>query len=99
MTFARPDWVALAPLAALLLALMLGQQWRRLHALWDVYDDPVVRRLVPARVDRFPTVRLACLVLAALAIGFAAAGPEPSGTPASRWRPWTSPWRSTCPSR
>ena len=75
MTFQRPELLVLAPLAALLFALALGAQWRRLRRLERSYDPAVVRRLFPLRLDRFPTARLAYQVIAGAAIGLAAAGP------------------------
>ncbi|MGE0160489.1 MAG: VWA domain-containing protein [Gemmatimonadales bacterium] len=73
--FQRPDLLVLAPLAALLFAVALGSQWRRLRRLADAYRLPALQRLWPERLGRFPTVRLLCSIGAGLALGVAAAGP------------------------
>jgi Ca-activated chloride channel family protein len=75
MTFARPDLLVLAPLAALLFAIALGLHWRRLRRLAEGYRLPALERLLPARPGRFPTARLLCVIGAGLAIGLAAAEP------------------------
>jgi Ca-activated chloride channel family protein len=74
VTFARPDYLPLAPLAALLFTLALGWHWHRLRRLVTAYDAPVLRRLLPAGSGRFPTARLLGLVASGVAIGLAAAG-------------------------
>lgn len=76
MTFDRPDFLPLAPLAALLFTLALGWHWHRLRRLVAAYDLPVLRRLLPTSAVRFPVARLLGLVASGLAIGLAAAGPE-----------------------
>ncbi len=75
MTFANPEFLAVAPLVMLLLLLALLAQRRRLRLLASAYGDAAIERLMPADANRFPTARLVCLVLAGLAICVAASGP------------------------
>jgi Ca-activated chloride channel family protein len=75
VTFFRPELLPLAPLAALIFALALGSQWRRLVRLTRMYDPAIIDRLFPVRLDHFPTGRLLSLVVAGVALGLAAAGP------------------------
>ncbi|HSH76793.1 MAG TPA: VWA domain-containing protein, partial [Longimicrobiales bacterium] len=77
MILTRPEWVLSAPLVAALLTIALLAQRRRLQRLARSYTDEATRRLVPLDPGRFPTIRMACLLLASLAIGLAAAGPAP----------------------
>jgi len=75
VTFSHPVFLAVAPLLMLLVSWALLAQRRRLRRLADAYGDAGIERLVPADVRRFPTERLVCLLIAALAICLAAAGP------------------------
>jgi len=75
VTFDRPEYLVLAPLAALLFALALGMRFRRLRRLGDAYQTSALARLLPVGMGRFPTRRLASLLTAGAAIGLAAAGP------------------------
>lgn len=75
MTFSHPVFLAAAPLVMLLALLALLKQRRRLRRLADAYGATAVARLLPADVQRFPTARLVCLLIAGLAICLAAAGP------------------------
>jgi Ca-activated chloride channel family protein len=77
VTFQRPELLLAGPAAALLLVLALTLQWRRLMRLGRAYGGPAARRLVPRDLQGFPTQRMLCLVLAGLALGAAAAGPQP----------------------
>ena len=77
MTFQRPDLLLLGPAAALLLSLALTLQWRRMSHLGRAYGEVARLRLVPRRLQRFPTVRMLCLLAACFALGTAAAGPRP----------------------
>jgi len=71
----RPEYLALAPLAALLFALALGAHWHRLRRLAKAYELPALRRLLPVRVDRFPTTRLLLFVGSGVLLGLGIAGP------------------------
>jgi Ca-activated chloride channel family protein len=73
--FERPELLVLAPLSALVLALALGSQWRRLGRLAAGYSSAAFRRLLPAGLGGFPSPRLLCLVAGGTALGVAAAGP------------------------
>ncbi len=75
MIFERPEFLALAPLAALLFAFAVGAHWRRVRKLATAYELTALRRLLPAHADRFPTGRLLYLVGAGVLIGLAVAGP------------------------
>ena len=75
MIFERPEFLALAPLAALLFAFTVGAHWHRVRRLVAAYEHTVLRRLLPATTDRFPTGRLLYLVGAGVLIGLAIAGP------------------------
>ena len=75
MNFSHPEFLAVAPLVMLLVSLALLAQRRRLRRLADAYGDSAIGRLLPADVRRFPTARLACILIASLAICLAAAGP------------------------
>jgi Ca-activated chloride channel family protein len=75
VTLSHPEFLAVAPLVMLLVSLALLAQRRRLRRLADAYGDTAIGRLVPVDVRRFPTARLACLLIAGLAICLAAAGP------------------------
>ena len=77
MTFQRPDLLLLGPAAALLVSLALTLQWRRMSNLGRAYGEVARLRLVPRRLQRFPTVRMLCLLAACFALGTAAAGPRP----------------------
>lgn len=74
MTLARPELLALVPLAVGLLTVALVVQWKRLSRLERVFGDSALRRLFPLEVRRFPVVRLLCLVVAAVTIAFGAVG-------------------------
>lgn len=78
MTFQRPELLLLGPLAALLLSAALTLQWRRLARLAQSYADPALRRLAPLHLQRFPALRMLCLIAACLALSAAAAGPRPA---------------------
>lgn len=73
--FERPELLVLAPLSAILLALALGSQWRRLRRLAEGLSSSAFRRLLPRDLGRFPSARLLSLVGGAVALGLAAAGP------------------------
>ena len=75
MTFARPEFVMLAPLVAVLLTLTLMGQWKRLQRLKTFYSNPALERLVPVSVSRFPAARLLFLVSAGFAVALAVAEP------------------------
>ena len=75
MILERPEYLALAPLLAVLFALTVGAHWRRLRKLRKSYELTALRRLLPVSLDRFPTDRLLYLVGAGALIGLAAAGP------------------------
>jgi Ca-activated chloride channel family protein len=82
MTLARPELLALVPLAAALLTLALVVQWKRIQRLDRVFGDHALSRLFPFAPRRFPAARLLCLVPAAIAIALGAVGvardtPEP----------------------
>jgi len=75
VTFSHPGFLAAAPFVMLLLLLALLAQRRRLRRLAQAYGDTAIARLVPVDAHRFPTARLACLMIAALAICLAASAP------------------------
>lgn len=75
MTFSHPGFLAVAPLVMVLAVLALFAQRRRLRRLADAYGFHALARLLPADVQRFPTARLACLLMLGVAICLAAAGP------------------------
>ena len=75
MTFVRPEFVMLAPLVAVLLALALTGQWKRLQRLTRFYSSPALERLVPVSLSRFPAARLLFLVSAGFAVALAVAEP------------------------
>lgn len=75
MIFERPEFLALAPLAAILFAFTVGAHWRRLRRLATAYEPTALRRLLPTSTGRFPTQRFLCLVGAGALLGLAAAGP------------------------
>jgi len=75
VTFSHPGFLAVAPLVMVLALLALLVQRRRLRRLADAYGETAIARLLPTDVQRFPTARLACLLVAGLAICLAAAGP------------------------
>jgi Ca-activated chloride channel family protein len=84
--FARPLLLALAavlPVLVLLGVLLYARRRRRVERLLG--DAPLVRRLVGQDLGRFPWLRAAAVVLAAAALGVAAAGPrwgvQPGGEP------------------
>lgn len=83
MMFSRPEFLAAAPGMMLLLWLTLLAQRRRLRRLAEAYGDTAIGRLVPGDVLRFPTARLVCRLIAALAICLAAAGPGEITNPGS----------------
>jgi len=89
VTFERPDLLSWLPLMALLLMAGVLWQWRRSLGLAEAFGgrEPT-RRLTGRRLDRFPTARLVCLLLAATALVLAASGvqrdtgePPPPPTP------------------
>ena len=75
MIFERPEFLALAPLAAILLAFTVGAHWRRLRTLATAYELTALHRLLPTSPGRFPTQRFLSLVGAGALLGLAAAGP------------------------
>ena len=75
MIFERPEFLALAPLAAILFAFTVGAHWRRLRTLATAYELTALRRLLPTSPGRFPTQRFLSLVGAGALLGLAAAGP------------------------
>ena len=76
MTFERPDLLVLAPLAVLVLGLALVSQWRRGVRLVRAYGGPkAAARLTGRSLERFPALRATALVLGALSLVLAAAGP------------------------
>ncbi len=75
MIFERPEFLALAPLAAILFAFTVGAHWRRLRVLAAAYELTALRRLLPTSPGGFPTQRFLCLVGAGALLGLAAAGP------------------------
>jgi Ca-activated chloride channel family protein len=87
VTFARPELLPLVPAVLAVLALAVYLQWRRRAQLERVFSAIALRRLFPVDVRRFPVARLACLLVAASAVAFAAVGPtrrtpEPPPPPA-----------------
>lgn len=75
MIFERPDLLAWAPVAILLLAAGIVRQWRRSLRLARAFGGPTAaRRLTGRWIHRFPAARLSCVSLAALAIVLAATG-------------------------
>lgn len=77
MSFARPDWLVLAallPLAALLLVWLVRR--RRIHVAGRLGDPLLLERLGLGDARRWPWLRLLLLMLAAAALGLAAAGPQ-----------------------
>jgi Ca-activated chloride channel homolog len=83
VTFSRPEFLAAAPPAMLLLWLTLLARRRRVRRLAEAYGDTAIGRLVPGNVLRFPAARLAVLLIAVLAICVAAAGPGEIANPGS----------------
>lgn len=78
MSFARPELLALAPLAVLVVALSVTSLWRRRVRLADAFGGPASGgRLAGWDLVRFPSTRLASLVVVAIALAVAAAEPEP----------------------
>lgn len=75
MTFDRPDLLWIGPLAGALLALAIRVQTRRLALLRRALGEAAALRLLPV-ASAGPALRLACLLLAALALGLAAAEPR-----------------------
>ena len=75
MIFERPEFLSLAPLAAILFAFTIGAHWRRLRKLATAYELTALRRLLPTSSRAFPTKRFLCLVGAGALLGLAAAGP------------------------
>ncbi|MGE0160225.1 MAG: VWA domain-containing protein [Gemmatimonadales bacterium] len=80
MTLTRPDLLALAPLGALLAGLAVLLQWWRLRRLQRLLGGVASGRLLPRNALGLPVGRLACVAVAAVALGLAAA--EPRRTPA-----------------
>jgi len=88
MSFARPELFALAPAAALLVAVAIAWQWRRTARLIAAFGGPApARRLMGRVVERFPAGRAVSAVVAAVALSLAASGIgrereiEPPATP------------------
>ncbi|NNL31268.1 MAG: VWA domain-containing protein [Gemmatimonadetes bacterium] len=89
MIYDRPDLLVLLPLAALVMTLAVLWQWRRSRRLAAAFGgNQAARRLTGRSLRRFPTARLGCTVLAALALTLAASGarqdtaePPPPATP------------------
>lgn len=89
MIFDRPDLLVVLPMAAFFLTLSILWQWRRSRRLADAFGgDTAARRLTGRSLRRFPTARLGCTVLAAVALTLAASGarrdtgePPPPATP------------------
>jgi len=84
--FERPELLVLAPVSAIILALAVGAQWRRLGRLVQDLSTSSYGRLLPVQPGRRPNARLLSLTVAGLAVGFAAAGPtwltiEPEAQP------------------
>jgi Ca-activated chloride channel family protein len=77
MTLARPEILPLALAAAILLALAVSVQWQRRRRLAGFLGGTASSRLLPEGALRFPAARLACLLLAAVALVVAAAEPRP----------------------
>lgn len=78
MTFERPDLLGWIPVAVVLLTAGIGWQWRRSARLAEAFGGAAAaRRLTGRRLDRFPSARLTCVLLAALAAVLAAAGAGP----------------------
>lgn len=78
MTFTRPEFLGLAPIAALLLIGGLVWYWHRARRLVDAYGGPgPARRLTGRSLEAFPLARLVCLVAATTALTVAAADPQP----------------------
>jgi Ca-activated chloride channel family protein len=88
MTFARPELLALGPLAVLIACLAVIAQRRRALRLVEAYGgaEPA-RRLAERDLRAFPTTRLASLIVAAVAVTIAAAGPEAPPTPPDSAQP------------
>lgn len=77
MSFARPELLALAPIAVLVTTLSVTSLWRRRVRLADAFGGAASgSRLAGRDLVRFPTARLTSLVVAAVALSAAAAGPE-----------------------
>jgi Ca-activated chloride channel family protein len=76
VTLARPDLLALAGVAAILLSLAIAAQWWRLERLQRLLGETAAERLLPGGAGRFPAARLGAAVLAAAALGLAAAEPR-----------------------
>jgi Ca-activated chloride channel family protein len=76
ITWARPELLPLALVAAVLLALAVAVQWRRRRRLAGFLGATASSRLLPAGVG-FPAARLTCLLLTAVALVVAAAEPLP----------------------
>ncbi|MEQ1856339.1 MAG: VWA domain-containing protein [Longimicrobiales bacterium] len=74
MTLARPEWLPLLPLALVAVLGALVIQWKRRRRLGRALPTTALARLLPVGVDRFPTVRAACLVVATAAVSLAATG-------------------------
>lgn len=83
MSFARPDLLVLAALLPLLAAVAMWGYARRRSRVARALGDPLlVARLGGGDLHRFPSRRLVLLVLAAAALGIAAAGPRWGRRPA-----------------
>ena len=76
MIFEHPEYLAIAPLAALLFAFTIGAHWRRVRRLSATYEGSALRRLLPRAVSAFPTNRLLFLVGAGTLLGLGIAGPQ-----------------------
>jgi len=77
VTFLRPDVLAVAPVAALLVSLALTAQWHRGRRLAEAYGGfRAARRLTRRALERYPWARLVCLLGAVLTVSVAAAGPD-----------------------
>jgi Ca-activated chloride channel family protein len=75
VTFSHPGFLAATPLVIVSALLVVLARRRRLRRLADAYGVAASARLLPADVQRFPTARLACVLIACLAICLAAAEP------------------------
>jgi Ca-activated chloride channel family protein len=76
VTLVRPEVLVLAAVGAAILALAVVAQWRRLRRLQERLGGAALARLLPAGALRFPLGRVLCMVVAAVALGLAAAEPR-----------------------
>jgi len=87
MNFARPEILAVAPVAVILLFALLQGRRRRLRKLAEIYGADAAERLMPAHAFQLQKGRLVALVVAVLAICLAAAGPGETSAGANRTVP------------